>query len=143
MSNINNRYLNFYFFENTKNGLVSSLLVWCGRLTNLFLFSGSDKVCPSSIRSDNFIESYQLYHLLLQTDRLTILWNLKLKINFTSYKEMLHSKFCKSICSIQFSNKTFFRISYDLSRKWNLEIYFFQVEIQCNFPNFGLIEKCY
>ena len=56
---------------------------------------------------------------------------------------MLQSKFCKSLCSIQFCIKTFFRISYNLSGKWNFDIDFFQVEIQCNFPNFGLIEKCY
>ena len=36
----------------------------------LTCFFGSDKVCPSSIQSDNSIESYRVYDLL-QTDRQT------------------------------------------------------------------------
>ena len=38
---------------------------------------------------------------------------------------------------------TFFRNSYNLTGKWNLDIDFFQVYTYCNFLNFGLIEKCY
>ena len=38
---------------------------------------------------------------------------------------------------------TFFRILYNLSGKWNLDIDFSQVLTYCNFPNFSLIEKCY
>ena len=38
---------------------------------------------------------------------------------------------------------TFFRISYNLTGKWNLDIDFFKVLTYCNFPDFGLIEQCY
>ena len=50
---------------------------------------------------------------------------------------------CRSLCSEQFCTITFFRISYNLTGKWNLDIDFFQVLTHCNFPNFSLIEKCY
>ena len=35
----------------------------------------------------------------------------------------------------------YFRISYNLTGKWNLDIDFFQALTYCNFPNFGLMEK--
>ena len=38
---------------------------------------------------------------------------------------------------------TFFRISYNLTEKWNLDMNFFQVLTFCNFPDFGLIKKFY
>ena len=49
---------------------------------------------------------------------------------------------CRSFRSKQFCIMTFFRISYNLTRKWNLEIDFFQVLTYYNFPNFSLIKKC-
>ena len=57
-------------------------------------------------------------------------------------------KYCNSntyifICSKKFRIITFFRVSYNLTGKWNLDIDFFQVLTYCNFPSFGLIEKCY
>ena len=36
---------------------------------------------------------------------------------------------------------TFFRISYNLTEKWNLDIDFFQVLTYFSFPNFSLIKK--
>ena len=36
-----------------------------------------------------------------------------------------------------FVSQLFFRISYNLIRKWNLDIDFFQVLTYCNFPNFS------
>ena len=35
---------------------------------------------------------------------------------------------------------TFFRISYNLTEEWNLDIDFFQALTYCNFSNFSLIE---
>ena len=52
-------------------------------------------------------------------------------------------KTCRYLCSKQFCIVTFFRISLNLTGKWNLDIDFFQVSTYCNFPNFSLIEKCY
>ena len=49
---------------------------------------------------------------------------------------------CRSLCSKQFRIMTFFRISYNLTEKWNLDIDFFQALTCCNFPNLNLIEKC-
>ena len=43
---------------------------------------------------------------------------------------------CRSLCSKQqFHIITFFRISYNLTKKWNLDIDFFQVLTYSNFPN--------
>ena len=50
---------------------------------------------------------------------------------------------CRPFCSKQFYFRTFFRISYSLTGKQNLNINFFQVLTYYNIPNFGLIEKCY
>ena len=36
-----------------------------------------------------------------------------------------------------------FRISYNLTGKWNFDIDFFQVLICCNISNSDLIKKCY
>ena len=42
-----------------------------------------------------------------------------------------------------FISYLFFRISYNLTEKWNLDINFFQVSTYYDFPNFSFIEKCY
>ena len=49
---------------------------------------------------------------------------------------------CSFLCIKQFCIITFFRISYNLSEKWNLDIDFFQVLTYYNFLKFGLIKKC-
>ena len=50
---------------------------------------------------------------------------------------------CRSFCSKQYCTITFCRISYNLTKKWNIGIDFFQVLTLCNFPNFGSNEKYY
>ena len=80
MSTIRKQYWNFLFFhtgflKNTKNAPILTIFVGCGWLMNLSLLIGSDKVCQSSIQSDNFILSgvieyttnYQYYYIR-QTD---------------------------------------------------------------------------
>ena len=52
-------------------------------------------------------------------------------------------KIYRSFCSKNFCIRTFFCILYYLNGKWNYDIDFFQVLTYSNFPNFGLIEKCY
>ena len=49
---------------------------------------------------------------------------------------MLHFKFIDLYVVNNFVS-TFFRISYNLTEKWNLDINFFQVLIYCKFPNFS------
>ena len=39
-----------------------------------------------------------------------------------------------------FVSQLFFRISYNLTGKWNLDIDFFQVLTYCKLPNFSLIK---
>ena len=51
------------FFKNTINAPILIILIGCVWLTNLTLLFGFDKVCQSSIQSDNSIESYRVYDL--------------------------------------------------------------------------------
>ena len=50
---------------------------------------------------------------------------------------------CRYLCIKQFCIITFFRISYNLTGKWNLDIVFFQVLTDSNFPKFSLIKERY
>ena len=51
---------------------------------------------------------------------------------------MIEIQTCRSLYS-----KQFFRLSLNLTGKWNLDIDFFQVLTYCNFFNYSFIEKCY
>ena len=55
---------------------------------------------------------------------------------------MLHFKFVDLCVVNNFVSSYFFRISYNLTGKWNLDIDFFKVSTYHNFPNFNLIGKC-
>ena len=55
---------------------------------------------------------------------------------------MLHFKFVDLCVVNNFVSSYFFRISYNLTGKWNLDIDFFKVSTYHNCPNFNLIGKC-
>ena len=58
-------------------------------------------------------------------------------------KKYCDSNLYRSVYSKQFCNISFFLNSYNLTKKWNLDIDIFQVLTYCNFPNFSLIEIFY
>ena len=66
-----------------------------------------------------------------------------LKEKYTFYEKMLRFKLVDLYVVNNFVSYFFSRISYNLTGKWNLDIDFFQVLTNCNFPNFSLIQKCY
>ena len=55
---------------------------------------------------------------------------------------MLRCKFVDLFAENNFVFERFFRISYNLTVKWNFYINFFQVLTNCEFTNFSLIKKC-
>ena len=65
------------------------------------------------------------------------------KLCQTKFVDLIETNYFANLGLFRISHITFFRISYNLTGKWNLGIDYFQVITYCNFPNFGLIEKCY
>ena len=102
-----------------------------------------DLIATNNFAKDNFANlHFFVFHILLKNWILDIkyfFFKLKIKI-YILWKNVV-IQICRSFSSKQFCIIIFFRISYNLTEKWNLDIDFFQVLTYCNFPNFSLVEK--
>ena len=107
--------------------------------------TASDKICRSFLKEQLCVlTSFRISHIIVKklNFRFLIFFFLNYKEKYASYEKMFQFKFV----GLYVENKivsTFFRISYNLTGKWNFDIDFFRIWICCKIFNFDLIKKCY